>query len=32
MDAWKKEGIYTIDEIYALPERERAEWIDGEIL
>ena len=26
-----KERIYTIDDIYALPEGERAELIDGQI-
>lgn len=31
MDALKKEEIYTIDDIYALPDGERAELIDGEI-
>ncbi|EET58429.1 hypothetical protein BRYFOR_09586 [Marvinbryantia formatexigens DSM 14469] len=31
MDALKKEEIYTIDDIYALPEGERAELIDGKI-
>lgn len=31
MDALKKEQIYTIDDIYALPEGERAELIDGKI-
>lgn len=31
MDAFKKEKVYTIDDIYALPEGERAELIDGEI-
>ena len=31
MDALKKEEIYTIDDIYSLPEGERAELIDGKI-
>ena len=31
MDALKKEKIYTIDDIYALPDGERAELIDGQI-
>jgi len=31
MEALKKEQIYTIDDIYALPEGERAELIDGQI-
>ncbi len=31
MDALKKEKIYTIEDIYALPEGERAELIDGKI-
>lgn len=31
MNALKKETIYTIDDIYALPDGERAELIDGEI-
>ena len=31
MDALRKEEIYTIDNIYALPEGERAELIDGRI-
>lgn len=31
MDALKKEKIYTIDDIYALPEGTRAELIDGQI-
>lgn len=31
MDALRKEEIYTIDDIYALPEGERAELIDGKI-
>ena len=31
MDALKDENIYTIDDIYALPEGERAELIDGKI-
>lgn len=31
MDALKKEEIYTIDDIYSLPEGERAELIDGRI-
>lgn len=31
MDALKKEQLYTIDDIYALPEGERAELIDGQI-
>ncbi len=31
MDALRKEKNYTIDDIYALPEGERAELIDGKI-
>ena len=31
MDALKKEEVYTIDDIYALPDGERAELIDGKI-
>ena len=31
MDALSKEDIYTIDDIYALPDGERAELIDGRI-
>ena len=31
MDALKKEDVYTIDDIYALPDGERAELIDGKI-
>lgn len=31
MDALKKERNYTIDDIYVLPEGERAELIDGKI-
>lgn len=31
MDALKKEEIYTIDDIYALPDGEHAELIDGKI-
>ncbi len=31
MDALKKEEIYTISDIYALPDGERAELIDGQI-
>lgn len=31
MDALKKKEIYTIDDIYALPDGERAELIDGKI-
>ena len=31
MDALKKEAIYTIYDIYALPDGERAELIDGKI-
>ncbi|MCM1025706.1 MAG: Uma2 family endonuclease [Roseburia sp.] len=31
MDALKKEEVYTIDDIYALPDGKRAELIDGEI-
>lgn len=31
MDALRKEEIYTMDDIYALPEGERAELIDGQI-
>ena len=29
MDALGKEAFYTIDDIYALPDGERAELIDG---
>lgn len=29
MDALRKEESYTIDDIYALPDGERAELIDG---
>lgn len=31
LDALRKEKIYTIEDIYALPEGERAELIDGKI-
>lgn len=31
MDALKKEEVYTIDDIYVLPDGERAELIDGKI-
>lgn len=31
MDALRKEDIYTIDDIYMLPDGERAELIDGKI-
>lgn len=31
MDALRKEEIYTIEDIYALPDGERAELIDGKI-
>ena len=31
MDPLRKEVVYTIDDIYALPEGERAELIDGQI-
>lgn len=31
MDALKKDEIYTMDDIYALPDGERAELIDGKI-
>lgn len=31
MDVLKKEEIFTIDDIYALPDGERAESIDGKI-
>ncbi len=31
MDALKKEKMYTIDDIYALPDGKRAELIDGKI-
>lgn len=31
MDSLKKDNTYTIDDIYALPEGERAELIDGKI-
>ncbi len=31
MDALRKEDLYTIDDIYALPDGERAELIDGKI-
>ena len=27
----QKENSYTIDDIYTLPEGQRAEWIDGKI-
>lgn len=31
MDALRKEDVYTINDIYALPDGERAELIDGKI-
>lgn len=31
MDAWKNEERYTIDDIYALPDGERAELFNGKI-
>lgn len=31
MDALRKTDIYMIDDIYALPDGERAELIDGKI-
>lgn len=31
MDTWRKEETYTIDDIYALPDGERAELIEGQI-
>ena len=31
MDALKKEALYTTEDIYALPDGERAELIDGEL-
>ena len=31
MDALKNEDIYTVDTIYALPDGERAELVDGKI-
>ena len=31
MEAMQQEKIYTIEDIYALPEGERAELIDGQI-
>ena len=31
MDALRKEELYTVDDIYALPQGERAELIDGKI-
>ena len=31
MNAIRKEEIYTIDDIYALPDGKRAELIDGKI-
>lgn len=31
MDTLRKKGIYTIEDIYALPDGERAELIDGKI-
>ena len=31
MDSLRKEDMYTIDDIYALPDGERAELIDGKI-
>lgn len=29
--SWKEGAIYTIDDIYALPEGRRAELMDGEL-
>ena len=31
MDALREEKVYTIEDIYALPDGERAELIDGKI-
>ena len=31
MDALRKEEVYIIDDIYALPDGERAELIDGKL-
>ena len=31
MDALSKEAVYTVDDIYSLPDGERAELIDGKI-
>lgn len=31
MNVLRKEDIYTIDDIYALPDGERAELLDGQI-
>lgn len=31
MNVLRKEEVYTIDDIYALPDGERAELIDGQI-
>ncbi len=31
MNTLKKEKIYTIDDIYSLPDGERAELVDGQI-
>lgn len=31
MDALRKEDIYTIEDIYALPDGKRAELVDGKI-
>ena len=31
MDTLRKEEIYTIDDIYALPDGKRAELIDGQM-
>ena len=31
MDARKYDEVYTIEDIYALPEGERAELIDGQL-
>ena len=31
IDTLKKEDIYTIDDIYALPDGERVELIDGKL-
>lgn len=32
MDTLRKEGVYTIDDIYALPDGKRAELIDGKFI
>ncbi len=31
MDALRKEKTYTVEDIYALPDGERAELVDGEM-